>query len=224
MENIMKKTSLFIILAFLGFITFAGTASAIELGKNISIYDGQGAGTGWYGAQEDNEITNGCETGQKWDLEGFYQNGYTLSLVGGFNFKTGEVGSGIRYRSGDLFIDIDGNAQYGSSAAGSQHAIDYNYEYVLDIDWVNNRYNIYDISELTSSLSLVAFTQNNVSNPYGYTPHSNDGAGLLSSGSLFTCGVLAAADNVDNLRGDSSSATHYVATFDLSFLKSIIGP
>jgi hypothetical protein len=227
----MKKTALLMILVILGFITFAGTASALDLGTNITIWDGQGSGTGWNGAQEDNEVTNGCEVGQKWDLEGFYQKGYTLGMVAGFNFKTGEVGSGIRYNSGDIFIDVSNplNAKYGTAAAGA-HPINYGYEYVLDVDWNSNQYKIYDISQLTRALSLVSFSQNSVSNPFQYKPHfsntglQNDRAVLVSSGLIYTFGTLAQADNKDNLQGSGTNNTHYIATFDISFLETILGP
>ena len=53
----------------------AGDASALVLGDNITIYDGMGIGTGWYGAQEDQEVEPNNLQNQSWDLEGFFLNG-----------------------------------------------------------------------------------------------------------------------------------------------------
>ena len=40
---------------------------------------------------------------QKWDLEGFFLQGTTLTMIGGFDFLNGES----NYTSGDIFISID---------------------------------------------------------------------------------------------------------------------
>jgi hypothetical protein len=69
-----------------------------------------------YGMGEDQEVEPGMAWDQQWDLEGFFLKGKTLSMVGGFNFKTGGYD---RYRdrywgSGDIFFDVDGTPQYGT--------------------------------------------------------------------------------------------------------------
>ena len=95
-----------LVVSFSILFLFSGGAMA----DNITIYDGNSSSeTGWYGTQEDQEVEPGMQTGQYWDLEGFFLDGSMLSMVGGFNFKTGRDG----YTSGDIFIDIDGDAGGG---------------------------------------------------------------------------------------------------------------
>jgi len=65
------------------------SAFAIPLGTNITVNDLLNGTTSWYGstantsvAREDNEVEVNCVTGQYWDMEGFFLNGYLLSMVG----------------------------------------------------------------------------------------------------------------------------------------------
>ena len=70
------------------FILFLFSTAA--LADNITIYDGNGTGTGWHGAQEDQEVEISCVTNQTWDLEGFFTNGNSLTMIGGFDFRSGQ--------------------------------------------------------------------------------------------------------------------------------------
>jgi hypothetical protein len=90
-------------------IIFAGTGWAIsigDLGTEITINDmiySNPSGSGQ--ASEDDEVEYRSRLGQNWDLEGIFWNSATstLSVVGGFNFTTGEDGSG-HWSIGDLFV------------------------------------------------------------------------------------------------------------------------
>ena len=66
----MNKVSL--VLIFLGLIVFfiVGSAMVITLGDNITLFDKMTGGTGWHGAQEDQEVEPNCVTGQGWEPEG----------------------------------------------------------------------------------------------------------------------------------------------------------
>ena len=83
----------------------------------------------WYTSQEDQEVEPGMQTGQLWDLEGFLLDGTLLSLVGGYNFKNGQSG----FDSGDIFIDVNGNAIYGdidgTTDGNSEVLKTYGYDY-----------------------------------------------------------------------------------------------
>ena len=64
-------------------ITGAQSADALILGGQITIHDGASSGSGWNGPKEDQEVESGNATGQAWDMEGFFLEGTTLSMVGG---------------------------------------------------------------------------------------------------------------------------------------------
>jgi len=206
-----------LLLSFLAVFLWAGSASAILLDQNITIYDGVGSGTGWYGAQEDQEVEPNCVTGQEWDLEGFFLNGTTLTMVGGFNFKDGKDG----YTSGDIFIDVDGDAEYGPDNQGSggeqshpQVVTDtFGYDYVLDLDFSGDTYpyqvQVYKLDDQDTTLLRVWYNQNDVSNPWQY--HS--GGTPIGSLNPFTFYEGLQDSDVGGLSG----GTHYAVAVDLNF-------
>jgi hypothetical protein len=148
------------------------TVMASPFSNNITMSDGNSSsGTEWYGLQEDNEVEPGMATGQAWDLEGFFLEGTTLTMVGGFNFKTGNPGY-PDYTSGDIFIDIDGDAVYGGS--GNQQsgqnivANSFGYDYVLDLNFDTLTYDVYAIGK--SAMVVTAYYgQNQGSSPWLYS-------------------------------------------------------
>jgi len=137
-------------------LAVAGSASATPV--DITIYDGRGIGTGWYGAQEDQEVEPGCATGDVWDLEGFLLDKVTntLSMVGTYDFAAGASAGSITYGSGDIFVDVLG-ADY--SGQGWDYAID------LSFGGTANTYTIYQLNA-QSSLTPVMYAANSVSNPW----------------------------------------------------------
>ncbi|MFH0725040.1 MAG: PEP-CTERM sorting domain-containing protein [Pseudomonadota bacterium] len=167
----MKQFFLIFILIFLAAF-WPLNAMAIAIGTNITIYDKNGTGAGWHGSDEDQEVEPGMATGQEWDLEGFFLEGTTLTMVGGFDFEFGNSD----YTSGDIFIDIIGigkNAVYGD-IHGPQNgngnytvSNSFSYDYVLDLDFSTYTYDVYRIYD--SSLVKTAFYhQNQGSSPWRY--------------------------------------------------------
>lgn len=194
---------------------------AIPLGTNITINDlVNGTTSDWYGssantsvAREDNEVEVNCVTGQYWDMEGFFLNGYLLSMVGGYDMIDGRDG----FTSGDLFIDIDGDAQYGPGTGGgfgnTVVADTFGYDFVLDLDFTDLRYDIYLLANGVSTVT-VFYSQNDESNPWAY----NDGGKLVGFGDIVYYPNLPDAE-VGGLLGGS----HNVAQFDLGFLRYFEG-
>jgi hypothetical protein len=119
--------------------------------------------------------------------------------------------TGYSYTSGDIFIDIDNDVVYGTDGGPT----DKGYDYVFDVDWDNNSYNVYSIDQGT--LVGVAEAQNiSESNPWQFNP--NTGAEkLYAVDKDFSYGLWSDADFL----GDSYTGgdKHYYASgFDLSFI------
>lgn len=196
----MKDAAKILLVTVLGVFLFTGSTFA----SNITIYDNRG----YYGqgiGVEDQETEPGMINSQVWDLEGFFLSGKNLSMVAGWNFKTG-VG-GYSYESGDIFIDTNDNAWYGIDGVPP---LNYGYEYVLDVDWVSGTYKVYNLGP-DSKLDPVKEAYNQIeSNPWRLI---YGGEQTVASGSLaFEQGLTNAA--VGFLGG-----SHYrVSGFDLGFL------
>jgi len=195
------------------------TSFPLDLGKNITIQDGNYnyEGVGWYGTSEDQEVEPGCIAAQKWDLEGFFVNENVLTLVGGVNFKNGVYYSGHTYEFGDLFIDIDEDAEYGDIIEGSGYNTNvkntFGYDYVLDLDLDHGSYDVYQLDP-GSTVVTVSTGINQESNPYQYY-----------SGGIFmgnhSIGIFEDLldDDVQGLEGGD----HYALAIDLLDLKSFVG-
>ena len=145
-----------------------GSVQALDMGQNITIPDLVGSGSTWHGTQEDQEVEPGCQTGQKWDLEGFFLKGSVLSMVGGYDFINGQDG----WTSGDIFIDTDGIVKYGPAASGTAYGnnvmvanSDFGYEYVIDLNMDAQTYNVYALGD--DSL-LAVYQANEEANPWQY--------------------------------------------------------
>ncbi len=198
-------------------MVLAGSAFAV----NITIADEHSSGTGWYGSQEDQEVEPGCITGQQWDLEGFFLNGLTLSMVSGFDFVNGVPGH-ASVTSGDIFFDVNGDAEYGSGAhAGSTYnpsvttSDTFGYDFVMDLDFATMTYSVYDISNAGSSLQLMVGEQiNDASNPWRYVSGGTE---------VLTGGQIAYLDNLSDAAAQAlgynvTGGTHDVASVDLAWL------
>jgi len=175
---------------------------------NITIWDGEGSDSGWYGTQEDNEVRPGAQTGQRWDLEGFFQNGSSLAMVGGFNFQDGEGWDGepSPVRSGDLFIDTTGDAGQGGADNN------YGYEYVLDLEFSDLTY---DVVSLNNGATLEGvFTTFASSNPWRYASGGTVLSGYEDVSFGYTSGLT---DDQVGLDGYGTNA-HNLVSLDLSFL------
>lgn len=142
----MQKLFKILIVPFLVLFLCAGSAFAINFNDEITIYDNKiGSSSNstynaWWGnLDEDQEVEPGMQTGQLWDLEGFFYTGNTLSMVGGYNFAIGEGG----FTTGDLFFDTNGlisNGNEGDSPnlQNSSGMPTYGYEYAMVLDFEIN--------------------------------------------------------------------------------------
>ena len=92
-------------------------------------------------------------------------------MVGGFDFRDGNYYGGHTYRSGDIFIDIDGDAQYGNG--DHRRGLDptlanFGYDYVLDLDISGGSFDLYQLSTSSVLASVIEPLNINESNPWRY--------------------------------------------------------
>ncbi|MGB3209089.1 MAG: PEP-CTERM sorting domain-containing protein [Desulforhopalus sp.] len=171
--------------------------------------------TGWHGKIEDNEVEPGMERSQAWDLEAFYveksAQKIMLEMVGGYDFMNGQRANGHTYTAGDVFIDIDGNAEYGDihnhSTDNSMSVKDtFGYDYVLDMNWSAKTYDILRLSPDSSTLTAY-YAQNQGSNPWLY----DSGGETIETGLSFDYTYF---ETYNGLLGIG----HNVVGMDISFL------
>lgn len=197
-------------------LSSVASQAAFALPQNVTIYDGEGTGSGWYGAQEDNEVEIGNVATQQWDLEAFMLDGNKLSEVGGFNFRDGYGG----FKSGDIFIDINNDiSAYDNSPYGNKVEVNttFGYDYVIDLQFGTGTLHNYYIYALntngeSSTSRTVAYNSNELSNPYQYdhTLAGNANDPLVASGQ-FTFSSYSDAQGVHYTIGD----------FDLSYFTTL---
>ena len=130
---------------------------------------------------EDGEVEPNCVWNQNWDLEGFFLNGTSLSIVGGYDFDI----INQNFPSGDIFLDVDGDAEYGFSNTGNGGGIQtvpniYGYDYVIDLDFGSYSYNVYYIT--AAPTVAVCYDQNKGSNPWRYVYDANNAS--ITSGTI----------------------------------------
>ena len=190
-------------------------AMASPFGNNITLYDANSSSsTGWYGLQEDNEVEPGMVTGQVWDLEGFFLDDTTLTMVGGFNFKNGNPGY-PSYTSGDIFIDIDGDAVYGGSGTpqNGQNIVanSFGYDYVLDLDFNTQTYDVYAIGT-NAMVTTAYYGQNQGSSPWRYYSGGTPVSGINHA--------LSYSTGLTNQGTGFNGGLHYAVSVSLSFLQN----
>ncbi|MBW1764142.1 MAG: PEP-CTERM sorting domain-containing protein [Deltaproteobacteria bacterium] len=207
----MKNSLRAILLSFFFLFLLTGISLADSFGTNITIYDENGY-TGIGQGGEDKETEPGMINNQSWDLEGFFLDGTTLTMVGGFDFVNG-VPRYPDYTSGDIFIDIDGDAEYGDIHGTTGNNIvtsTFGYDYALDLDFTAKTYNVIELNG--ASTVTVWYAQNQGSNPWLY----NSGGSDVESGMItYETGL---SDGDTGFVGGS----HYAAAVDLAFLGSDI--
>ena len=187
----MKTYFKLMIIPFLVLFLLSGTSIAAPFGTNITISDQNynTSGNSWYTNHEDQEVEPGMSDKQEWDLEGFFLNtsqyNSQLTMIGGFDFD-----GRTDYPSGDIFIDIDGDAIYGDyhkSSDGIEKGGNFGYDYVLDLDFTTNRltdgnvystttYSVYELNK--DSVTLTAYYDDN----YGSSPWRYESDGVLVNG------------------------------------------
>jgi len=180
------------------------------------------------GIAEDNEVEPGTTIGQEWDLEAFRVNGMTLSMIGGFNFMAGEG----TYASGDIFIDVDGDAMWGTDIGGGGTKVKSNslfkYDYVIDlkqtvnsgldstVSSIGNKYTVYRLDETSDQVVSVAVAANAESNPWIYYSGGEAVTGFVNRD------VSAGLYSGTEYAGWAGNNTHHMLQFDLSFLGASI--
>ena len=191
--------------------------SIADLGMEITVPDmiasrGQELGT----AGEDNEVEHNSVLGQKWDLEGIFWDSSALSVVGGFNFLTGETGN-AHYSIGDLFVgaEFDANGVYQDNSA------DYIFDFSRNGDELeaSGEFNI-----IQNPAGFVPTSSSHVpeSNPYQYA-----GGGTSVGSGEYTVSTLTAAEVGTYFSGwDLSARDHYVLQMfgdDATLFADIVG-
>jgi hypothetical protein len=216
-----------LIITTLFFLLFCGPSLALDFGRNITIYDNEKSGNAgtWYNQGiapgEDQEVEPGNVTGQQWDLEGFFLDGTDLTIVAGFNLKNGVDD----WTSGDIFIDIDGDAEYGIDLSNSASngvtsvANSFGYDYVVDVDWAGAEitYDLLSIDE-NAKVMTTYYGSNQRANPWVYASDK-----IQKIGSTKTMGTDDYKANLSDLQAGFSGGTHYAAIFDLSELFGLQG-
>lgn len=208
----MKTTSAFS--TVVAGLLAASAASAIPLGTNITIADNHKTGAAWEGNSEDQETEPGTIHTQAWDLEGMFLDGTKLTLVGGFDFKNGVNYGGRNYGAGDLFVDVDGDAKFGSasnggSGLGGTVKNRFGYDYVFDLNFTTMTF---DILSLGSNTVTARGSDIAASNPWRYVSGGDQVAGY--QGLKFDYFKDLTNADVGGLLGGS----HYAVTLDVSFL------
>lgn len=213
-SSIITAVSLFIASACT--IMTTGNAYATNYGTHITKYDGL-APDGLGIAKEDNEVESGMVQSQAWDLEGFFLNGKNLTIAGGYNFYTGQD----NMKAGDIFIDTNGDAVYSPNtipnftytAYQTVSNSNFNYDYVLDVNWAVGTFDIVKLSETSNLIDTKYGAQyNKASNPWIYL----DGGEIIYSGTFDT--YNKASQNDTGFSGWGTDNKHYVGTFDLSMI------
>lgn len=191
--------------------------------SNITIFDGvSGGGFSGGGAGvglEDNEVEAGALATQAWDLEAFELNGNSLSLWGGYNFVSGVQQGANLWTSGDIFIDINGDAQWGAGTLRNTSNSYYKYDYAIVFDRnldgsLMGTYSVLDIG-LTTSVVLSYDWSGNLfdwSNPYR-VGSLGTGDSTLLSGQQYSYAAGADASALGLL-----GTGHNSLTLDVGFL------
>lgn len=149
---------------------------------------------------DDNEVEFGMQAHQKWDLEGFFLDGNELAMVGGFNFADGYGGM----EGGDLFIDVDGDAD-GEDG----------WDYAIVMDFDNETYTVFKLDE-NSVLSRVHDYNSPGSDPFQYVSGGEVVAGQENVAFNYS---KVEGENQFGVKGDRYNDTHYVVSgIDLGFL------
>ncbi len=203
MRNLFKMLAATCLIALLG--------SGLAFASNITVSDLVYNTATWHGNYEDNETEPGTVTTQVWDLEAFLLEGDILSMIGGYDFKNGVGG----VTSGDLFIDIDGNAIYGPANDGTGYNNKtivnktFGYDYVFDLDFATGSYNVYKLEEGVSTTSIY-YSINQESNPWKY----------VSGGELLKTGNFTYLTGLSDAQAGFLGGSHNVVSgLDLSFLE-----
>ena len=198
--------------------------------KNITINDLQYPNSSGYGAPgkgqggEDQETEPGTLSGQNWDLEAFTLNGSLLSIYSGYNLLAGENPYGL----GDLFIDVNGDANWQPGVDNHISGITSNDKFLYDyVVHFNNRsgtsigageYMVYKLDG-TRSEKFQETVYKSGSNPWIYLPTRQDLTHVVGSGKM---AVETDLNDVLKLEDGTvvTGGAHYIGGINLDFLSS----
>jgi len=193
--------------------SFTGMVNA----DNITIWDEDGyMGTGQGG--EDNESEPRMIQNDFWDLESFDLVGNELGITGTFNLKDGYYYAYDKhtFTLGDIFIDVDGDAQFGTEdhrRALDSDRLNYGYDYAIRLTYGDvNTYNVYELKENGSAFEGVIEPLNDPeSTPYKLALNDEQ---LTSSGEfIYSAGVHNSISGIDlSFLGNAEFIAH--ATMD----------
>ena len=224
----MKHIGTLSLISVLASAAVATTASAY----NITINDLQAPNAaGWHAngigkGGEDQETEPGTAPGQDWDLEAFTLNAKKLSIYSGYNLLAGNKPYGL----GDLFIDVNGDANWKPGAdnhiSGSTDNSVFKYDYVLHFT-KRSGYSIgdgsYDIYKVDSDKSVVLTetVYKSGSNPWilNAEKSSKDHVKILGSGKMEVTKDTSSTITLE----DGSKVTggaHYIGEIPLTFLSA----
>ena len=216
--RVMRKHVLILGMVILVFGLLGGTSSqATNITISDTVYD-SGSGNSWWNTpNEDQEVEPNMTNTQAWDLEAFVLQGSKLSMIGGFNFKNGVTIWGDRYRSGDIFIDINGDAIYGSMPNPGNDTAGFwpvknifGYDYAIHFNFNSNSYELYALTP-DSILKTVDLGANLTSNPWRY----KEGGTLLGTFNLSFFSGLSDAEVLALYGVALEGGDHYVVSLDL---------
>lgn len=188
-------------------------------GSNITIFDKNGDITYGIGqGGEDQETEPGMVNSQAWDMEGFFLDGTTLYMVSGYNLASGYGG----YAPGDIFIDVDGDAEYGDiDGSTNENAITtdtFGYDYVLDIG--TNTFTIVELSA-GANVQTAYYKQNQGSNPWKYVAGGDQK--YVSKEDEFSLESNLTDNEVYDIVGyNLFGGTHYAMSLDVGYLFNLI--
>jgi len=207
-----------------GLLICCVAASGFAITRNITVYDTRIPGIG-VGLED--EETDSSVTGQQWDLEAFFWDGSSLTLVGGFDFINGVAVGPRVYKAGDIFLDDTGDGEIPGHAvtvdpvtgnpvpAGGITYELFGWDYALDVDWANGTFDVVKLNYTGgtdgSRVQVVKFGSHQLANPYRY----HDQGTVLFDDLAFTSGWVA---TWPGLSDGGTGLGHYYATFDLSSL------
>ena len=225
MTTLNKKiiTAAVVLVSASSLLFVSENALAAPYGADITIYDGSPKVTPTPSiANEDNEAEPSMVQTQAWDLEGFLLKGKALTIVGGYNFYTGQE----YMDAGDIFIDTNEDAVFSPDIiTGHTYAayedianVNFKYDYVLDIDWTGTTYNIIKLND-NSMLENTEYGSlyNTRSNPWRYLGGSGDT--IMNGTQPLTYKTYNKESQTDTgFLGWGSDNKHFVATFDLRLI------
>ncbi|SPD76102.1 conserved exported hypothetical protein [uncultured Desulfobacterium sp.] len=206
----MKIKNIFLSIMVIAFLAGAGNAFAGPFGDNITIWDNRGVGS-LTNPSEDQETEPGMINNQNWDLEGFFLDGSLLTIVGGFNFLSGYSYNGHIYTIGDLFLDTDGDASYGTTASLTDFS---GYDYVLDLNVSGGSFSAIELIADTRLYDVIEDYNSPESSPWKYR---DSGKIIKENLALTYQGGLT--DAYTELLGGN----HHTLSLDLSGLSFLAG-